>query len=54
MNYFSISVLEGVRLLLISFHNNSKDLDEAKKLAEISNPSKSKYDFDSAYKLISE
>ena len=54
MNYFSISVLEGVRLLLISFNNNSKDLDEAKKLAEISNPSKSKYDFDSAYKLITE
>lgn len=55
MNYFSISVLEALRLLLTSFQNNDKkDLFEAKKLAEISNPSKSKYDFDSAYKLLNE
>ena len=55
MNYFSISVLEGLRLLLINFQNTSnKNLKEAKKLAEISNPSKSKYDFDSAFKLINE
>ena len=54
MNYFTISVLEGIRLLLTSFENNyNENLDHAKKLAEISNPSKSKYDFDSAYKLIS-
>ena len=55
MSYFSISVLEALRLLLISFQNiNYKDLEEAKTLAEISNPSKSKYDFDSAYRLINE
>ena len=55
MNYFSISVLEGLRLLLINFQNtNNENLEEAKKLAEISNPSKSKYDFDSAFNLISE
>ena len=55
MSYFSISVLEALRLILISFQNiNNKDLYEAKTLAEISNPSKSKYDFDSAYRLINE
>ena len=51
----TISVLEALRLILISFQNiNNKDLYEAKTLAEISNPSKSKYDFDSAYRLINE
>ena len=55
MSNFSISVLEAIRLILISFQNiNNKNLEEAKNLAEISNPINSKYDFESAYRLINE
>jgi hypothetical protein len=52
-NFFSISVLEGLRILLINVQKHTS-LEEAKKLSRISRPSKSKYDLDSAYDLIME